>query len=47
MQVLINKRFLNPEKKNGADPSRLSFSRKTHTLILKNDVNEPKARLLY
>jgi len=26
--------------------SILSFSRKTHTLIPKNDVTEPKARLL-
>jgi len=28
------------------DRSILSFSRKTHTLILKNDVTEPKTRLL-
>jgi len=45
MQIVINKRFLlNPEKNWRI--AVLSFSRKTHTLILKNDVTEPKARLL-
>jgi len=39
MQCLL----LNLEKKFGAN---LSFLRKTHTLILKNNVTEPKARLL-
>jgi len=39
--------LLNPEKKFGADPSfRFREKRKkTHTLIPKNDVTEPKARL--
>jgi len=48
MQVVMNKCFLNPEKKNWRI-SVLSFSRKTQKprpLILKNDVTEPKARLL-
>jgi len=51
MQVVMNKCFLlNPEKKKkiGADPScrfREQY-KQTHTLILKNDVTEPKARLL-
>jgi len=43
----MNKSFLlNPEK-NGADPSyRFREYTKTHTLIPRNDVTEPKARLL-
>jgi len=45
MQAVMNKCFLLNPKKVGADPV-LSFSRKTHTLIPKNDVTEPKARLL-
>jgi len=48
-QVVINKCFLlNPEKKFWRR-SVLLFSRKTlktHTLIPKNDVTDPKARLL-
>jgi len=45
MQFVINKCFLlNPEKNNWRR-SVLSNSRKTHTLIPKNDVYEPKARL--
>jgi len=40
----MNKRFLNTEKIWLG--SVLSFVRKTHTLIPKNDVTEPKARLL-
>jgi len=49
MQMVMNKCFiLNPEKKIGADPScRFREKRKkTYTLIPKNDVTEPKARLL-
>jgi len=46
MQVVMNKCFLlNPEKKCWRR-FVLSFSRKTHILIPKNDVTEPKARLL-
>jgi len=49
MQVIISKCFvLNTAKKRRR--SVLSFSRKTqkmYTLILKNDVTKPKARLLY
>jgi len=45
MQVVMNKCFLlNPEKKFGANPS-WRF-RENEALILKNDVTEPKARLL-
>jgi len=45
MQVVKNKRFLvNFEKKRHR--SVVSFSRKTHSLIPKNDVIEPKAGLL-
>jgi len=45
MQVVMNKYFLlNPKKI--WHKSVLSFSGKTHTLILKNDITEPKARLL-
>jgi len=48
MQVIVNKCFLlNPEKIWRRFV--LSFSRKTkktHTLIPKNDVTEPKAKLL-
>jgi len=44
MQVVTNKCFLlNPEK--NLVQIRLVLQ-KTHTLILKNDVTEPKARLL-
>jgi len=50
MQVVINKCFLlNPAKKKLAQIRFLSFSRKTQkhkNLISKNDVTEPKARLL-
>jgi len=48
MQVVMNKCFLlNPEKKIGTDPScRLLEKRKKHTLNPKNDVTEPKVRLL-
>jgi len=49
MQVVRSKCFLlNPEKKFGADPS-CRFQKKTQKnapLIPKNDVTEPKARLL-
>jgi len=39
--------LLNFEEKFGADPScRFREKRKTHTLIPKNEVTEPKARLL-
>jgi len=38
--------LLNPGKKI-LRRTVLSFSRKTHTLIPKYDVTEPKARLLY
>jgi len=44
MQFVMNKCFLNLEK--NWRRSILSFSTKAHTLILKNDVTEPKARLL-
>jgi len=46
--VVINKCFLlNPEKKFGADPScRFREKAKDAPLIPKNDVTEPKARLL-
>jgi len=45
MQVVISKCFLlNPEK--NLAKICLGFSRKAHTLILKNNVTEPKARLL-
>jgi len=45
MQVVMNKCcLLNPEKKIGADPSCcFREKRKTHILIPKNDVTEPKA----
>jgi len=48
MQVVMNKCFLiNPEKKFGADPLVVfEKNAKKHTLIPKNDVTEPKARLL-
>jgi len=44
----MNKCFLpNPEKKFVTDPScRFGEKRKNAHLILKNDVTEPKARLL-
>jgi len=49
MQVVMNRWFLlYPEIKNWRK-STLSFSRKmqkTHALLPKNDVTEPKARLL-
>jgi len=45
MEIVINKRFLLNIEKNGGR-SVLSFSRKKHILIPKNDVTEPKARLL-
>jgi len=46
MQVVINQWFVLNSEKNLAQ-IRLSFWRKTHTLIPKNDdVTEPKARLL-
>jgi len=47
MQVVMNKCFLNLEK--SLAQIRLSLSRRTqkpHTLIPKNNVTEPKARLL-
>jgi len=44
MQVVINKGFLLTLKKNMAQ-IRL-VTRKTHTLVPKNDVTDPKARLL-
>jgi len=48
MQVVMNKCFLlNPEKKIGADLSCcLRKLQKMHTLISKNDITKPKARLL-
>jgi len=48
MQVIMNKCFvLNPEKQFGADPfCRLGEKRKSAPLNPKNDVTEPKARLL-
>jgi len=45
MQVVINKCFLLNLEKSFAQ-IRLTFSRKRFTLISKNDVIEPKARLL-
>jgi len=46
MQIVMNKCFLlNSEKKLGADSS-LSFSKKTHTIIPKNNVTVPKAKVL-
>jgi len=49
MQVVINKCFLlNPEKKIGANPScHFQEKCKNAPLIPKNDVTEPKVRLLY
>jgi len=45
MQIVMNKCFLfNPEK--NLVQSRLVVFEKMHTLILKNDVSEPKTRLL-
>jgi len=48
MQVVMNKCFFpNPEKTFDADPScRLREKRKNAPLNLKNDVTDPKARLL-
>jgi len=49
MQVVINKEvFLLPPplEKNLVQIRRFVFKKKTHTLIPKNDVTEPKARLL-
>jgi len=48
MQVVMNKCFLlNSEKKFGTDPScRFREKRKNLPLIPKNDVTDPKARLL-
>jgi len=47
MQVVMNKCFLlNPEKKFGADFTVFREKRKNTTLIPKNDVTEPKAKLL-
>jgi len=46
MQVVLNKCFLNPEEKFGADPSCRFRMQKTHILIPKNDITEPKARQL-
>jgi len=48
MQVVMNTCFfLNPEKQFGEDSScRFREKRKKHTLNPKNDVTEPKARLL-
>jgi len=45
MQVVMNKCFLLIPEKNWRR-SVLSFSRKRHTLIPKNDVTELKAMLL-
>jgi len=47
MQVVMNKRFLLKSEKKLAQ-IRLVFEKaqKTHILIPKNDVTEPKARLL-
>jgi len=45
MQVVMNRCFLNPEKKFLAQ-IRLVVFQKNATLIPKNDVTEPKARLL-
>jgi len=49
MQVVMNKCFLlKTEKKFGADPPcRLREKRKIAPLNPKNDVTEPKVRLLY
>jgi len=47
MRVVMNKYFLLNPKKHGADPyCRLREKRKTHSLIQKNDITGPKARLL-
>jgi len=49
LQVVMNKCFLLNTEKKIWRRSVLSFSRKTqkmHTLIPKNDVTKPKARLL-
>jgi len=47
MQVVLNKCFvLNPEIKFGTDPSYRFRTQKRRTLIPKNDVTEPKVRLL-
>jgi len=43
MQVVINKCFPLNLEKNGADPS---YTQKTHPLISKNGVTEPKVKLL-
>jgi len=50
MQVVMNKCFLLNPKKNFLAHIRLVIfekKEKMHTLIPKNDVTEPKARLLY
>jgi len=49
MQAIMNKCFLLKPEKKIRRRSVLSFLRKmqkTHTLIPKNDITEPKARLL-
>jgi len=47
MQVVMNKCFLlNPEKKKNLAQIRLDVFEKNAPLIPKNDVTEPKARLL-
>jgi len=49
VKIVMNKRFLLcPEKKNLAQIRLVVFEKnaKAHTLIPKNDVSEPKARLL-
>jgi len=47
MQIIINKCFLlNPEKVVQIRLVVFEKNEKTHTLIPKNDVTEPKARLL-
>jgi len=43
MQVVMNKCFLNPEKRCS---SILSLEKNTKTLFSNNDVTDPKARLL-
>jgi len=45
MQVVMNKRFLNPEKKFGADFC-FQKTQKNTLLIPKNDVTEQKAALI-
>jgi len=48
MQVVMNKRFFLNLEKNLAQIRLFVFEKntKTHTLISKNNVTEPKARLL-